>query len=371
MKLMIKMCVLTALLPGFMYAQSNILDQYVFIWPDGLDAVPTVHWMCYNLYKASTHWVGETDPGSTTEDYAASYDLVIWSADVNNFNNGVNAWSAGDTIVCFGSWDSAHAADPAGYDNNPNHKGYFWFFSDTIISASSQHWEPNDTLRVMPWPIVSQEWETDSVIVDIDNPNETDPVHDASNYDIAGYYIVLNAVEEPEVPAGTPASFTYDVGFFPVQDGPGDHTFCKYLPGDFLPMGVYNTLHAYYIVFRPEDPGYMTYYLSRNSNECKAYVEDYDIDEHENMTPARMSLCVAPSILMNRTSITYALTKTTPVTMSIYDASGQLMSLLVDGVKPAGEHTVVFDGNDLPSGIYFCTLQTPERQLREKLTILR
>jgi serine protease AprX len=65
------------------------------------------------------------------------------------------------------------------------------------------------------------------------------------------------------------------------------------------------------------------------------------------------------------------LTKTTPVTITIYNASGQVVSTLVDGVQAAGEHSVMFDGTETPSGVYFCQLKTPDAQLQTKLTVLR
>ncbi len=34
--------------------------------------------------------------------------------------------------------------------------------------------------------------------------------------------------------------------------------------------------------------------------------------------------------------------------------------MLVEGIREAGAHEVVFDANDLPSGTYLCRLETPQ-----------
>lgn len=43
----------------------------------------------------------------------------------------------------------------------------------------------------------------------------------------------------------------------------------------------------------------------------------------------------------------------------VLDVLGRRVATLVDGMLPAGEHSAVFDGSGLPSGVYFSVLQTP------------
>ena len=52
------------------------------------------------------------------------------------------------------------------------------------------------------------------------------------------------------------------------------------------------------------------------------------------------------------TSITYTLPKAGHVTLAAYDVTGKMVAQLVDGVAPAGRHTVSFDAGHLPSGVY-------------------
>ncbi|RPH91987.1 MAG: T9SS C-terminal target domain-containing protein, partial [Calditrichaeota bacterium] len=58
------------------------------------------------------------------------------------------------------------------------------------------------------------------------------------------------------------------------------------------------------------------------------------------------------------TQITYSLPRTSEVKLQVFDMLGRDVATLVDGVQLQGEHTVSFQAGDLPSGIYFCKLQS-------------
>ncbi|RMF57504.1 MAG: T9SS C-terminal target domain-containing protein, partial [Calditrichaeota bacterium] len=57
------------------------------------------------------------------------------------------------------------------------------------------------------------------------------------------------------------------------------------------------------------------------------------------------------------TNIAFRLAKRSQVSLKIFNALGEEVATLVDGVLPAGEHEVTFQANDLPSGIYFYRLK--------------
>jgi hypothetical protein len=71
------------------------------------------------------------------------------------------------------------------------------------------------------------------------------------------------------------------------------------------------------------------------------------------------------------TTITYELPHTAHVTLRIYNASGQEVATLVDQNKPAGIHTVQFNGSHLASGIYLYRLQVGNFTQTSKLMILK
>ncbi len=56
------------------------------------------------------------------------------------------------------------------------------------------------------------------------------------------------------------------------------------------------------------------------------------------------------------TTIRYALPEAAEVRLTVYDALGREVKRLVDGLRVAGEHEVVFEGQGLPSGVYMYRL---------------
>ena len=57
------------------------------------------------------------------------------------------------------------------------------------------------------------------------------------------------------------------------------------------------------------------------------------------------------------TKISYTLPKSSKVIIRIYNVIGQLVSKLVDQVQSSGIHSVVFNAENLSSGIYFCSIK--------------
>ncbi len=66
----------------------------------------------------------------------------------------------------------------------------------------------------------------------------------------------------------------------------------------------------------------------------------------------------SPNPFRAETTIRYGLAEAGPITLTIYDALGRKVRVLVDEVKAAGEHQVTFDGRGLSSGVYFYYVET-------------
>lgn len=58
------------------------------------------------------------------------------------------------------------------------------------------------------------------------------------------------------------------------------------------------------------------------------------------------------------TTLAFELTNPQRVTLTVHDMLGRAVAVLVDGVRPAGEHEVRFDAASLPSGTYVYRLRT-------------
>lgn len=78
-----------------------------------------------------------------------------------------------------------------------------------------------------------------------------------------------------------------------------------------------------------------------------------------------------PNPFNPRTEISYTLQNNSRIKLAIYDLTGRELAVLVNGDENAGQHSTVFTGEDLTSGIYFCTLQTPSGVLTKKMTLVK
>jgi len=71
------------------------------------------------------------------------------------------------------------------------------------------------------------------------------------------------------------------------------------------------------------------------------------------------SVSITPNPANPATTIHYTLPASARVTLSVYSVTGQIVATLVDRPMTAGRHSVVFDGSNLASGVYFYRLETP------------
>ena len=83
-----------------------------------------------------------------------------------------------------------------------------------------------------------------------------------------------------------------------------------------------------------------------------------------------------PNPFTSATTISYALPKSSHVTLNVYNAAGQLVSTLVDQELGAGYYTAEWDrtgrfGNRVPSGIYSYRLQAGDFTSTKKMILLR
>ncbi len=68
-----------------------------------------------------------------------------------------------------------------------------------------------------------------------------------------------------------------------------------------------------------------------------------------------------PNPIAEKTTIKYVLEKPDIITLKILNLDGIELVTLVDKKQMAGEHSITFNGLDLPAGIYFCVLKTNNR----------
>ena len=76
------------------------------------------------------------------------------------------------------------------------------------------------------------------------------------------------------------------------------------------------------------------------------------------------------------TTISYALPKLSSVTIKIYNMLGEEIAILVNNIKPAGEHSVIWDGKDhsgqqIPSGLYVYKINAGSTSSSKKMIFLK
>ncbi|MBN1541701.1 carbohydrate binding domain-containing protein, partial [candidate division KSB1 bacterium] len=116
------------------------------------------------------------------------------------------------------------------------------------------------------------------------------------------------------------------------------------------------------------------------------YWDDFAVVEGNVTRVGGTDLPVAPlvySLAQNHpnpfnpsTTIRFNLPQTEQVSLVVYDLLGKIVRTLVDGVREAGEHSVLWDGRDetglaASSGIYFYVLNTPRTRLVRKMMFVK
>jgi len=122
-------------------------------------------------------------------------------------------------------------------------------------------------------------------------------------------------------------------------------------------------------------------------NDSIAYVADYyyleilDISDavstlsttelNKDFTANNTSFTISPNPFNAEAIISFDLRAASFVSLAIYDITGRKVARLVDGMKPAGPHQVVFDAKDLSSGVYFVRLEAGGVSRLQKAVFLK
>ncbi len=87
--------------------------------------------------------------------------------------------------------------------------------------------------------------------------------------------------------------------------------------------------------------------------------------------PAQLTLAQNyPNPFNPTTSISYTLPARGSVRLTVYNNLGEVVRSLYDGVQAAGRHSVEFDADGLPSGMYLYELRTADARLTKKMMLL-
>ena len=83
------------------------------------------------------------------------------------------------------------------------------------------------------------------------------------------------------------------------------------------------------------------------------------------------SLSSYPNPFNQHTVLSFEMRDASFVNLTIYDITGREVAKLVDGIKPAGSHQVVFDAEGLTSGVYFARLEVGDFSQTRKILLIK
>ena len=96
-----------------------------------------------------------------------------------------------------------------------------------------------------------------------------------------------------------------------------------------------------------------------------------DFTGTDNLGMDQLSLQSYPNPSNSLSTFSFQLTEYGHINLTVYNALGQEVAALVDGMKSAGMYKEQFDGSALPEGVYFARLQTGRYSVTIKMTIAR
>ncbi len=111
--------------------------------------------------------------------------------------------------------------------------------------------------------------------------------------------------------------------------------------------------------------------------DVRAYHFEPDVvEEHhppgDPLSPSTTELAQNyPNPFNPTTTISFRLNKSGLTTLTVFDALGREVAMLVDQTLPAGTHQVRFDGIGLSSGVYYSRLQVGEFVDTKKMMLVR
>ena len=118
------------------------------------------------------------------------------------------------------------------------------------------------------------------------------------------------------------------------------------------------------------DDTFKMWYEGLGSAYKIGYAEDLILGISDLNSTLTKQIIIYPNPGKDDVKLTYHLSNQSKVSLEIYDQFGQLISVLVDETKHAGEHEVIFESMELPSGIYFCVLKANDETQTAKIVKL-
>ena len=84
-----------------------------------------------------------------------------------------------------------------------------------------------------------------------------------------------------------------------------------------------------------------------------------------------INISAYPNPFNPTTTISFALPEADVVRIAVFDVAGRWIQTLVNEKRDAGNHTIIFDARDLPSGVYFARMESGKFTMTKKMLLIR
>jgi hypothetical protein len=167
----------------------------------------------------------------------------------------------------------------------------------------------------------------------------------------------------------------------PSEPGGGDVFLLKLdANGDSLWACIYGGVHA--------DVGQAVRQTADHGYVVAGYTQSFDYPDHNiyvvktgpdiaatsnlPLLPEAIELCQNyPNPFNASTRIDFDLSKAGAVKLKVFDLLGREVAILMDGIRAPGHYSVLFDGSNLPSGIYIYRIETGSLREAKKMVLLK
>ncbi len=112
-------------------------------------------------------------------------------------------------------------------------------------------------------------------------------------------------------------------------------------------------------------------YAVGNNGTILHYTQLTGIENAEGQNGSSKLVQNYPNPFNSSTSLTYSLSEPHNVHLAVYNLQGERVSLLVNEYQSTGEHSTMFDGNGLPSGVYYYQISIADKIETGKMMLIK
>ncbi len=131
-----------------------------------------------------------------------------------------------------------------------------------------------------------------------------------------------------------------------------------------------NKLKYSYDDLRSEDEG-VAFYRIRQVNTDSTFIFSAEVKVGHGKLMLISQVQNYPNPFNPQTNISFELLEASEIEINIYDIRGERVSKVHDGYLGEGTHTFVFDGSNLPSGIYLYEIKAPLSSQVQKMILAK